>query len=300
MKADFYRVLFRKTMRGTYVTISLNDEIRGETLHAAYIGAEAEPVEKDRYPLDILAVGDTRAGTLKLLRSMAAEREIRTVILPDGAGDLDGLTEECRSQGVSDVCVVKDCMNVSRERWELQFRVFSGERGNTLALYQRFVGCNPAEEDCVLTGKVINREPCVPCILGEDDYCGFGCLRNRDFDVLKGHKRTESTCYRMGTLIFSTACMKGHTGELKALAEEYRDELRCICLSDAISGQDFDESFLEAVPTTEDYLYLVGAADSVPEQLTELVGANPCLQYRTVNERFGFCISGYRIPYLKK
>ncbi len=299
MLADFNRMLFRKVKRGVYYTAALYDEIRGERLHLAYIGEGATPVEEDTFPLDILAVGDWKDTTIEQLRKMVQHREVKTVIFPEAEGWKETETV-CRENGVETVQAVQDLYVVKKARWELRFQVFSGEQGESLVMYQGFTEDNLIKEDCVFSGKIMDQEHCVACLYGEDDYCGFGCLRTKDFDLLKGHKRSGNTCYRMGTVVLGNINLKAQSSKLIEMLKPVANQLRCIYLPYGVTGDNYDDEWLKLLDRG-DYLYVIGQNNRIDRDVVgKIVTSNPYIQYRIVNEQYGFCASGYRIPYLKE
>ena len=298
MLADFFRMLFHKVNEGVFYTAALCDEIRDERLHLVYLSDGAVPMEEDTYPLDILAIGDCQETTLKQMKAMVQKRRIKLVILPSGDGS-EEIGKYCREQGVEQTQIASQPILMKKERWELRFQTFQGMKGNTLVMYQGFRGDDLTREDCVLTGKIVREEPCVSCIRGEDDYCGFGCLGTKDFDVMKRHKRKGSTSYCMGTLILGSMSMKGQVQKLKEMVEDVSDKIRCVCLPCGLTADNYEEGLFDR-PERSDYLYAVGQQGTEPEVVGEIVGKYPCVQYRMINEKTGLCISGYRIPFLRE
>ncbi len=299
MLADFNRMLFRKVKRGVYYTAALYDEKRNERFHLAYIGEGASPVEEDTFPLDILAVGDWKDTTIEQLRRMVQQRKVKTVILPESEG-WERLEAVCRENGVESVQAVSDVFIMKKARWELRFWAFLGEQGMSLVMYQGFTEDDLEKEDCIFSGKIMDQEPCVACLYGEDDFCGFGCLRAKDFEMLKGHKRAGNTCYRMGTVVLGNIDLKLQSNALKEALEPVAKQLRCIYLPYKVTSDNYNDEWMKILGNG-DYLYVIGREGGVAREVAgKIVTSNPYLQYRTVNEKYGFCASGYRISYLKE
>lgn len=297
MKAEFFRMLFQKTVRGIYYTGAVKDEFRDVNLHVAYVGEGAEIVSQDGYPLDILAVGDWKEKTIDCIRQMISERNVTTVVFPARNAESDDMEKFCKERGVEEVLVADEMITIHKGRCELIFGSFDGIDGTTLAMYQGFTDDDLEKEDCALAAKIFRDERCVSCLYGEDDHCGFGCLRAKDFDVLKGHKRKGSKSHRLGVLILGSTDVNSQLEHLKTMIDPVADKLRCIYLSYGVG--DGNEAYSLAKLADGDYLYFIGHEQGVDAaRAGMIVTKNPFARYQMVNEEYGFCLSGYRVPFM--
>lgn len=297
MKAEFFRMLFQKAVRGIYYTGAVKDEFRDVNLHLAYVGEGAEIASQDEYPLDILAVGDWKEETLTRIQEMVSKRKITTVIFPARSEAAEDMENFCKEQGVEEVLMAEEAITIHRGRCELIFDSFTGADGATLVMYQGFTDDDLEKEDCALSAKVFKDERCVSCLYGEDDHCGFGCLRAKDFDVLKGHKRKGSENHRLGVLILGSTDVKSQLEHLKAMLEPVAEKLRCIYLPYGVG--DENEAYSLAQLADRDYMYFVGHENGVDTaRAGAIVTTNPFARYQMVNKEYGFCMSGYRVPFM--
>lgn len=297
MKAEFFRMLFQKTVKGIYYTGAVKDEFRDVSLHLAYVGEGAEIVTQDKCPLDVLAVGDWKDVTLKCVKKMLSKRRVTTVICPAGNAAAEEMVSFCKEKGVEEVLIADKPTTICKGRSELIFDSFTGAEGAVLVMYQGFIGDDPEREDCALAAKVFKNDHCVSCLYGDDDHCGFGCLRSKDFDVLKGHKRKGNMSHRLGTLVLGSTDVNSQLEHLKMMITPIADKLRCIYMSYGVG--DENEAYSLAQLVDSDYMYFIGhekGTDSA--RAGRLVMSNPFARYQMVNKNYGFCMSGYRVPFM--
>lgn len=297
MLADFFRMLFHKVDKGMYYTASMKDEVREKTFHLVYVAQGAAPGKEERYPLDVLAAGDVLESTLAQVKKMVEERPVKTVIFPEECPQ--ELVDWCQEKH-TEVIIAKDTYTIAENRWEFRFQAFQGNSGSTLVMYQGFTGDDLQKEDCAFVTKIVSQEPCVSCIYGEDDYCGFGCNRLKDYDVIGGHKKSKNGAYRMGTLVLGDMLLKGQTDKLSQMIEGVEEKIRCVYLPSELKRDNY-EGFLEDICNKRDYVYVIGnQSQTEPEIVGKILSESPYVQYRSINEDTGFCASGYRIPYLRE
>lgn len=298
MRADFFRNLFHKTEKGIYYTAALKDEIREIDFHFTYIAEEAKPVKQERHSLDLLALGDWKEQTIRQARDIIASRSVAMVVMPQGPFTQEAeMRDWCDAHQVKELHFTEDTWEYTRGRWEFRCICLEGEQGNILAVYHGFTGGGPAQEDCAFAAKPFSREDCSSGLCEEKDHCGFGCIYRKDFDVLNGHKGKNSQDYCLGTLLMGGAVSGGNVLPEEFL-REIREKIRCVQLP---YGTECDPKYVcELFGDREDYLYVIGHEMGCSDLAAgRISNTSPRLRYMKIGKDYGFCASGYRIPYMK-
>lgn len=294
MEARYFRVRYNNNENGIYHTLAYRDEIKEANVHLSYLAEGGQEVYTAHYGIDILVAADLEEETLRQAETLMNSHQVKELYLPEEKADNPSLERLVKK--ADQVRFIKEGEDHTWKTGLWEFWV--GNLGGSLSLYHGFAGTKELGEDCALSGKISDsHNPCVPSLVKETDFCGFGCLRHRDFQVIKGHLRPDRKDFRTGSLLLGKGVFCGHVSELMERLRAYKDRIRVVQLPAQM--ENWEDKLLELIPE-EELQYYVGHSKNGRETAGAIASHSVYCRYVPAAKEEGLCLSGYFIPYLNK
>lgn len=291
MEARFFRVRFNDNGKGVYHTLAYRDEIENLCVHLSYVSDGGDESWETTYPVDILVAADLREETLQKIERIAMSHQVDRLYLPKPEANHPAM-EQIKNK-VKSVHPVSEGEAVA---WnEGLWKFWIGNLEGCLSLYHEYAGTKSLGENCVYAGRICGPEDlCSPCLMDDDrDYCGFGCIHQKDFHLLRAHQNSQYPGYRTGTLILGRTVFQGQAGRLLKMIPKVEEKIRVIQLPHQI--ERWDQEILRLMEADE-IQYYIGNTELTSRIAGDIVLHSRYNQYIAAEGKYGLCLSGYFIP----
>ncbi len=170
---------------------------------------------------------------------------------------------------------------------------------SSIVMFQSPLYTDSTRTDSVMTGKVFSREKeCSPFFNINDKNCIYKCLYEEDYAVFRKHKKTYRIAGCFGTLAVGNVNMGRYLPEVYMRFRSVLMQVRAITLPSCGNREYWNRQCLTMMPREDIQYWICGAERTTsPFVVTDVVTASPKNRMILINGEYGYCFSGYLVPF---
>ncbi len=185
------------------------------------------------------------------------------------------------------------------EATELFLKSFGRDAYGSIVMYHGPLYDHPTQIKSMMTGKVFHSSrSCMSYIPNDGSSCSMACQYHHDHDVMQNQKKHSFQYARYGTLLLGNINLKRYFSDIAMRFWEIRNQVRAIGLPNCCVEEYWNSQILKLIHGS-DMIYWVCPVRKYTSTraLLQIITESSFNRLIQVNAEYGFCISGYLVPY---
>lgn len=199
-----------------------------------------------------------------------------------------------------------ECNNDKEEadylKLEHVLRLFEKKFGEppyaSIALFHGPIHDNPRETSSIMMGKAFpTGRKCKAIIPQDGKTCALKCQYNYDYEYLQHYKNREENISRMGILLLGNVNLKKYLPQILVYFWNIERKTRAILVPNCGAEQYWNAQIMKGLIGKDSIYWVIPVEkDDRSEVILDILAFNSYNHIVNINQRFGYCFSGYLVP----